>query len=212
MAKRTQPKSSGVAEDPLVASLVPDPSQGPPNTSVLAGYLGRGTEEGVLRLYLTPDLNEYVEISEDDILHRVSLPNDRGTQIWVRNDLDVRYVRSLAQRVPAGQIGSRAYPRTLAGSPRIRPMGGPARAGGPAVAEAMPFTLATAHHAITQPGGTTGYKNWIADAKKVRDDMKPPWTEGHADILGPLTVQYEQLLTEYLDLVAAYEELRQSRG
>lgn len=207
MAKRTQPKSSSVDEDPLVASLVPDPSQGPPNTSVLAGYLGRGAEEGVWRLYLTADLNEYVEVSEDDILHRESLPDGRSTQIWVHNHLEVRYVRSQVQRIPAGQIG-RAHPRISPTSPRLRP------AGGPTGADVLPFALATAHHAPAQLWEFPGYyANKMARDKKWRDDLpKHPWRDDPGDMPDPLTLQYDQLLTDYLDLVAAYKELRQSRG
>jgi hypothetical protein len=207
MAKNTQPKSSGVVEDPLVASLVPDPSQGPPNTTVLAGYLGRGTEEGVWRLYLTPELDEFVEILEDTILHRQSLPDGRNTQIWVHNDLEVRYVRSEVERIPASQLG-RPHPRTLPASPRIRPTGSPT------AADVLPFALTTAHHAPAQLWGTPGYyPNKMASDKKRRDDLpgKSPWRDYPGD-LDPLTVQYDQLLTDYLDLVAAYEQLRQSRG
>jgi hypothetical protein len=210
MAERTQPEDSAVAEDPLVASLVPDPSQGPVNAAVLAGYIGRGAEEGVWRLYLTPSLNEYVEVRKDEVLHRESLPDEGGTQIWVRDDLNVRYVRSTAQRVPAGQIG-RAYRRTLPASPRTRPAGGWTGARAHTVADALPFALATAHHALEQPWGTVGIKS-LSEPKKRRDDRPVfPWGDP-GDILHPLTMQYERLLTDYLDLVAAYEELRQPPG
>jgi hypothetical protein len=56
-------------QHPFVEALVPDPSQGPPNATVLRGFLGKSTTEGVWRLYLTAALDEYVEIPEADILH-----------------------------------------------------------------------------------------------------------------------------------------------
>ena len=63
------PRSSKkLAQDPLVEKLVSDPSQHEP-TIQLRGWLGKGTVEGVWRIYLTPQLNEYVEVAENDILH-----------------------------------------------------------------------------------------------------------------------------------------------
>ena len=37
---------------------------------LLTGYLGASSEEGHERLYLSPDLSNYVEIPEAAILHR----------------------------------------------------------------------------------------------------------------------------------------------
>ena len=215
MAKRSKPESSGIVEDPLVASLVPDPSEAPPNTTRLAGYLGRGAQEGLWRLYLTPDLTEYVEGSEDDVLHSESLPDGSGTQIWVRSDLNVRHVRSQVQQVPAGQIGM-ADPRTLSRGRQVQPTGSPKGADAWTVAEVLPFALATGHHAPRQPFAGSPYYfpgGKAAADKKRRDDLpKTPWPDDPGDVLDPLTYQYDQLLTNYLDLAAAYEELRRSRG
>ena len=60
-------------EDPHVAALVPDPSAGPPDTTVLHGYVGKSTRPNWWRLYLDATLASYVEVSEDDILHHRQL-------------------------------------------------------------------------------------------------------------------------------------------
>ena len=115
-------------EDRRVEALVPDPAQGPPNATVLRGYLGRGTSEGVWRLYVTPVLDEYVELPETDILHSEQLPDDRGTLVWVPKTLELHWVRPDAQRVQAeflgGSIAARAVARGRPGLP-----GGPAQPG-----------------------------------------------------------------------------------
>ncbi len=88
-------------EDELVKKLVPDPAQGPPNATVLRGYLGRGTDKGSWRLYATADLDEYAELSEADVLHTQKLPDDQGTLVWVSKTLELRYVRVRSDQVQA---------------------------------------------------------------------------------------------------------------
>src|SRR6516162_2510772 len=86
-------------QHPLVEALVPDPSQGPPNATVLRGFLGKSTHDGVWRLYLTSALDEYIEIPEADILHSRQLPDDQGTVVWVPKGLQLQHIRTQAQQV-----------------------------------------------------------------------------------------------------------------
>ncbi len=110
-------------EDQLVQRLVPDPSQGPPNATVLRGYLGRGTDKGGWRLYLTDALDEHVELSEADILHTQKLPDDHGTLVWVPKTCTLRHVCVRSEEVQAdflcGHIGLRclrpSHPAPCAG-------------------------------------------------------------------------------------------------
>jgi hypothetical protein len=76
-------------EDALVAALIPDPSAGPPGTTVLHGYVGKSTRENCWRLYLDANLASYVEVSEDDILHSKQLADDAGTLLWVPKSLEL---------------------------------------------------------------------------------------------------------------------------
>lgn len=77
-------------KDPLVAALVPDASSGPPDATVLHGYLGESTRPGTCRLYLDATLASYVEVSESDILHHKQVPDDGGTMLWVPKSLELK--------------------------------------------------------------------------------------------------------------------------
>src|SRR2546427_304265 len=98
MAAQKQPPaeepSPHLDEHALVKALVPDPSQGPPNATVLQGFLGKSPTNGVWRLYLSSALDEYVEIPEEDILHTQELPDGQGTLVWVPTSLNVQHVKT----------------------------------------------------------------------------------------------------------------------
>src|SRR5262249_23923285 len=83
-------------QDWLVDRLTPDPGV-PASLRVLAGWLGASTRAECWRLYLTPELNEYIEVAEADIVHKQSLaPEDSplgGSVIWVNRDAKLYYVR-----------------------------------------------------------------------------------------------------------------------
>lgn len=98
------PKSADrpeLSQDALVEALVPDPAGGPPDATVLRGYLGRGTVEGTWRLYLTAALDDYVEIPEDKILHSHKLSEDRGTMVWVPKGLALQRKQITSEAVQA---------------------------------------------------------------------------------------------------------------
>jgi hypothetical protein len=107
-------------EDQLVSRLVPDPTQGPPNTTPLRGYLGRSPaptgkgKEPVWRLYSGPALDEYVEIPESEILHSQKLPEEQGTIVWVSKTLPLSYVRVHSAQVQAELLGSGPIAQTQA--------------------------------------------------------------------------------------------------
>jgi hypothetical protein len=92
---------SRLSEDRIVEALVPDPAKGPPNTTVLHGYLGRGTEGGTWRLYISPQLDQWIELDEAEILHSEKLPDDQGTRVWVRAGTELQVAQASAQRVQA---------------------------------------------------------------------------------------------------------------
>src|ERR1700736_1812143 len=101
MAAKEESEDSGVEEpnhsnelrqDELIEKLVPDPAT-PPDVILLAGLLGRSDRTGYVRLYLTPLLNEYVEISEKDVLHHQKIPPALnplgGTLVWIRREANL---------------------------------------------------------------------------------------------------------------------------
>jgi hypothetical protein len=68
-----QEEGSGrLHEDGLIQRLVPDPVA-IPDARVLLGFLGKSTREGCWRLYLSVDLDEYLEVPEDAIFHQQQL-------------------------------------------------------------------------------------------------------------------------------------------
>jgi len=94
--------------DPLVESLVPDPSQPPPPTVTLVGLLGRSPKEGYWRLYLTMELNRYAEFKQEDVLRSAKIPRMeppfmglQGTIVWLKRDAEIEYTRTESRRVRA---------------------------------------------------------------------------------------------------------------
>lgn len=95
MATKGPARKKPLHEDPIVESLMPDPST-PLDTVQLSGYLGKSDQEGRWRLYLTPDLSEYLDIEENDIVssHQTEEPASPlgGTILMVKPQANIRRV------------------------------------------------------------------------------------------------------------------------
>ena len=89
-----------LSQDALVEALVPDPDH-LPDVIMLQGFLGRGGAEGTWRLYFTQDLDDYVDIPADKIVHSRRLPEDRGTMVWVPKGLVLEHKRIASEDVQA---------------------------------------------------------------------------------------------------------------
>jgi hypothetical protein len=100
-SKEGDGKEGRLKEDALVAALVPDPSAGPPNTTVLHGYVGKSTRANCWRLYLDATLTAYVEVSVDDILHNKQIADDGGTLVWVPKSLELKVTTVLSATIQA---------------------------------------------------------------------------------------------------------------
>jgi len=139
MAAKEESENSGVEEpngstelrqDELIEKLVPDPAA-PPDVIMLAGWMGKSHRAGYVRLYLTPLLNEYVEISEKDVLHHQPYPPAMnplgGTYVWVRREANLQHTQTATQQVQAqflqGGITSRFLPKAGMESQFIKPYG-----------------------------------------------------------------------------------------
>ena len=96
MGDSTTPVSGGrLPERELVTRLVPDPAT-PPVYALLSGYLGRSSESGYCRLYLSPDLASYVEILESDI---ANVADESGVQtVWVKPAAVLRVTRAVRRQ------------------------------------------------------------------------------------------------------------------
>ena len=94
----TEQEGSGprVPEDRLIQHLVSDPAA-VPGVRALAGFLGKSTRDGCWRLYLSPDLSDYLEIPEEAILHHKPLDAQQsalgGTIIWIKEGTRIVHTR-----------------------------------------------------------------------------------------------------------------------
>lgn len=81
--------------DYFVAKLVKNPAE-PPKTVLLNGYVGASSELGHTRLYLDLELNSYVEIPDDAILHMEprELSAEHGHvvifMVWIKRDARIK--------------------------------------------------------------------------------------------------------------------------
>jgi hypothetical protein len=91
-------------QDRLVEQLIPDPGNYQP-TIQLTGWLGKGTEEGVWRLYLTPQLDEFVQFSEEQVVQTQPVQQEQspldGTIIWLQSGTVLQHTRVVTRQVQA---------------------------------------------------------------------------------------------------------------
>ncbi len=90
--------------DGLADRLVRDPAD-VPDLRALIGYLGRSSRPRHVRLYLAPDLGEYLEIPEDAVVHKQPLASDErplaGSAVWVKRAAELIRVRSRSREAQA---------------------------------------------------------------------------------------------------------------
>ena len=87
-------QTGGEGAADFIRHIVPDPKN-VPDVILLTGYLGASSEEAHERLYLSPDLTNYVEIPNTAILHQAPLPKEQdahgGVTLWVKKDAALQY-------------------------------------------------------------------------------------------------------------------------
>ena len=96
---RKEPK-----QDELIKNLVPDPSQ-VPNLKRRDGWLGKSSRKDYWRLYLTPELNNYLEFREEDAVHTLSLESDLnpfgGTSVFLKREAELLHTRTTSSQAQA---------------------------------------------------------------------------------------------------------------
>jgi hypothetical protein len=133
-----EPRGEGArgarAEAAFVGQIVKDP-RNPPKTQLLVGYLGRSSEDGHTRLYLDPELNDYVEIPNEAILHTQASDDGSplgGTLVWINRAAEVIH----------GEAGSTRYKASFLEGRITQDYLGQAAAGGAGQAAAFgPYTI-----------------------------------------------------------------------
>src|SRR5207248_7529910 len=106
MEEQKEPEgvSRELKPDALVEKLVVDPTK-TPDVHVLVGFLGRSSEAGNWRLYLTPQLDSYAEFSAEDVVHTQPLDTAQsslgGTIVWLKRNATLQHTRTETRQVQA---------------------------------------------------------------------------------------------------------------
>ncbi|HEX8913349.1 MAG TPA: hypothetical protein VF796_13395, partial [Humisphaera sp.] len=93
----------------FVSKLVSDPAN-PPETTLLTGYPGASDEEGHTRIYFDPELRDYVDVPDDDILH--TQPGEGALDpslVWIRRSAQVLHGAAAGDRQRAGFFEGRVW-------------------------------------------------------------------------------------------------------
>ena len=89
-------RNFNLVQEPFIEILVPDPAS-LPDVILLAGFVGKSNRAGYFRLYLTPQLNEYLEILQTDVVHQQTIPPTSnplgGTLIWVKREAQLTHTK-----------------------------------------------------------------------------------------------------------------------
>jgi hypothetical protein len=94
-------KKHDLPEAQLVSNLVTDPAN-VPNMSLRLGIIGKSHREGHVRLYTTPQLDQFLDVREEDIVHSEQLASQsnvfQGTALWIKPEAVVTTTRTSLQR------------------------------------------------------------------------------------------------------------------
>lgn len=106
MPKPDDPRSNEPeTEDELVQKLVPAPA-GEADALFLVGFLGKSSQADHTRLYLNPELSEYVEFRSDAVRHVQSLAGPEsplgGSAVWVDRRASLYFRKVVSREVQAG--------------------------------------------------------------------------------------------------------------
>lgn len=74
----------------FVDAVVKDPAN-PPKVKLVMGYLGKAANDGQVRIYLSPELSEHVDVPEAAVLHTQPVPDDHfgAVYLWIEKDSEV---------------------------------------------------------------------------------------------------------------------------
>ncbi|TCP58181.1 hypothetical protein EV586_102634 [Tumebacillus sp. BK434] len=97
----------------------------PEDAVVLTGFLGHSPKDGQWRLYLTPELNDFLEIQAEDILYAIMPEEEQSAAtLWVKPDAALERTQTSVQQVQAeflsgdimsGFLDSTSHTHNLAG-------------------------------------------------------------------------------------------------
>jgi hypothetical protein len=129
----------GLEQSPFVEKVMPDPSK-PTSVIPWVGLLGKSSEDGYWRLYLTIELDSYIEFKEEDVLAFDIIPAEQSrlgveaARVYLKPEARIRHVymqswEGYARQERAGV--PMAARRGQAGVPMAGPVPGYSRRGVP---------------------------------------------------------------------------------
>ena len=152
--------------DSFIRHIVTDPKN-VPDVMLLTGYLGASSEDAHERLYLSPDLTNYVEIPNTAILHQAPLPKEQdvhgGVTLWVKKDAALQYKMAPAAQALANYFAGAIQAGAQGAAPAAQPM--PATLGGPVCGVTLPNVCQVVSAACTvfEPGCRTRQATCFVD-------------------------------------------------
>ncbi len=128
MPSKDKPENPNqLKQDSLVEKLVPDPANHQP-TIQLTGWLGKDAKEGTWRLYLTPQLDEYVQFTDADVVHSQPMQEAQsslgGTIIWLKAGTVLQHTQVVKQQVQADFLSGGITSSYMAGAATSFPASG----------------------------------------------------------------------------------------
>ncbi|HEX3393773.1 MAG TPA: hypothetical protein VHS52_04530 [Acidimicrobiales bacterium] len=94
----------------------------------LVGLAGESDDPAATRIYLSPNLDVYIDVATDDIVHRQAMSGEQSavatTAVWVRKGARVRHTRVVAADAQSAFLQGPVTDRYLgAGAPAVGPTG-----------------------------------------------------------------------------------------
>jgi hypothetical protein len=113
-------------QSPFVEKVMPDPSN-PTSVASWLGLLGKSTEDGCWRLYLTIELDGYIEFKEEDALAFDIVPAEHSplkveaARVYLEPSARIKHVRTQSWEGQAGQgqVGETTGGPRGAGAPGV---------------------------------------------------------------------------------------------
>lgn len=156
--KNPKEERKGVTPDEILERIVPDPAN--PDIKRLTGFLlGKSDRENYWRLYLTVDLNHFIEFRKEDTIHAQQFRPSR-TVVWVKPDARITETKNESGTVDflRGNMLSKFLGRRLGGFSSL--VGSPMRlmeADGSGCAHMGCSVGCTPGYGCPGGGDTTGY-------------------------------------------------------
>ena len=114
MHSQGKSKDNHVLQEDKLASKITDSEGKKINTTLLSGFLGRAAAQGRWRLYKAPELQEFIEFNEGDVIHVEKTSDETfaatGSLVWLRRDTEIKHsvckTRTIVAEFLSGEISA----------------------------------------------------------------------------------------------------------